>query len=410
LTGVAFATPKTAAVTLPSCAGDSGFNFIANYDANSTVADDTSVTGGDHNESCDANSTVGGGSYNYIFKYFNMYVGNPVKGSNSFLGGGEFNGVRDTEMFVGGGANNHGEGGQNSAIFGGTANAVYSYGDDFIGAGTYNSIEYRSGDSVVLGGFENYTVSGEAVIAGGYENTMPYTRSDYYRYDGFIGGGSGNRVLGTEAVVTGGQDSVGDGEAATIPGGDHNEADGKGGFAAGFHAYAQNDGDFVWADEPQGAKRLTATQPNEFLVRATGGAAFLSNTSLSTGAILPPGSGSWSSTSDRGEKYDLRPADRAAILEKIGHLPVTEWSYRSEPHVRHIGPMAQDFHSAFFVGADDRHLTTVDEDGVVFAAAQALHAENSALGRELRYLHVHNAALGRRLSEMESSFARFSHR
>jgi hypothetical protein len=35
--------------------------------------------------------------------------------------------------------------------------------------------------------------------------------------------------------------------------------------------------------------------------------------------------------------------------------------------------MAQDFHEAFGVGRDERHITTVDADGVALAAIQGLN-------------------------------------
>ena len=35
--------------------------------------------------------------------------------------------------------------------------------------------------------------------------------------------------------------------------------------------------------------------------------------------------------------------------------------------------MAQDFHQAFNLGEDDRHITTIDADGVALAAIQGLH-------------------------------------
>ena len=51
-----------------------------------------------------------------------------------------------------------------------------------------------------------------------------------------------------------------------------------------------------------------------------------------------------------------------------------EWSYTTERGVRHVGPMAQDFYAAFNVGEDDRHITSIDEDGVALAAIKALNA------------------------------------
>jgi len=37
--------------------------------------------------------------------------------------------------------------------------------------------------------------------------------------------------------------------------------------------------------------------------------------------------------------------------------------------------MAQDFHAAFHVGADDKSISTVDERGVALAAIQGLYAD-----------------------------------
>jgi len=39
--------------------------------------------------------------------------------------------------------------------------------------------------------------------------------------------------------------------------------------------------------------------------------------------------------------------------------------------VLHLGPVAQDFHAAFGLGADDKHIATVDADGVALAPSRA---------------------------------------
>ena len=38
-----------------------------------------------------------------------------------------------------------------------------------------------------------------------------------------------------------------------------------------------------------------------------------------------------------------------------------------------MGPMAQDFYAAFSVGEDDKHISTIDPDGVALAGVQALY-------------------------------------
>jgi hypothetical protein len=84
----------------------------------------------------------------------------------------------------------------------------------------------------------------------------------------------------------------------------------------------------------------------------------------------------WLTTSDRNAKQDIAPVDAAAILEKISALPVASWSFKTEPDVKHIGPMAQDFRAAFGLGPNDTSIATVDADGVALAAIQALAAED----------------------------------
>jgi hypothetical protein len=54
--------------------------------------------------------------------------------------------------------------------------------------------------------------------------------------------------------------------------------------------------------------------------------------------------------------------------------------------VRHIGPMAQDFYAAFQVGADDTHITTIDENGVALAAIKGLYQQNQELKAQIEAL------------------------
>ena len=96
--------------------------------------------------------------------------------------------------------------------------------------------------------------------------------------------------------------------------------------------------------------------------------------------------------SDRNLKEGFAAVDPGAVLAKVLALPLTTWSYRGEP-VRHLGPMAQDFHAAFGLGADDRHIHTLDAGGVVLAAIQGLHALVAAQARQLAAIERECAAL-----------------
>jgi hypothetical protein len=187
-------------------------------------------------------------------------------------------------------------------------------------------------------------------------------------------------------TVLGGYGNVASGVASTVPGGYENVAAGDDSFAAGYESHAMTPGSFVWSDYSSNASPLTSTRPNQFLVRASGGVILYTNNRLSAGVKLSPGSGSWASASDRSIKEGVRPVSCEALLDKLATLPISKWSYRSEFGVRHLGPMAQDFYAAFHVGEDDRHISTVDEDGVTLAVAKALLAEEDALRIRRRVL------------------------
>jgi hypothetical protein len=73
--------------------------------------------------------------------------------------------------------------------------------------------------------------------------------------------------------------------------------------------------------------------------------------------------------------------------------------------VPHIGPMAQDFYAAFHIGADDRHIATIDEDGVALVAVKALHAENASLRGDVVELRGENASLRRSLAKLAETVA-----
>ncbi len=78
--------------------------------------------------------------------------------------------------------------------------------------------------------------------------------------------------------------------------------------------------------------------------------------------------------SDRDLKRNIEPIDEQAVLESIARMPVSTWSYKSDdPSVRHLGPMAQDFHAAFGLGSTDRAYDPIDAHGVELAAIKALY-------------------------------------
>jgi hypothetical protein len=345
-------------------------------------AEDSFVGAGDLNQisSGGAGSFIGGGGFEYALGG-NLSAGNQISGSDAFIGAGDQNVVSADDAAVVTGINN-GVSGTYASIGGGQSNVLSGY-RGFIGAGVSNTIAGGATDAAIAGG-----------------NTNSVTASY-----GAIAGGEGSRVSGTAGAVGGGETNVASGTASTVPGGYHNTAAGTASFAAGFGADANANGSFVWSDDSGSSKHLVATRANQFLVRASGGVAIYSNPALTSGVSLAAGSGAWSNLSDRTMKTDVSTLDDDAILSKVAALPVSEWSYTSERGVRHIGPMAQDFYAAFRVGEDDRHITTIDEDGVALAAVKALHAENAALRAAVAPLRDRNVRLAARVAALQTDEA-----
>ncbi len=207
--------------------------------------------------------------------------------------------------------------------------------------------------------------------------------------------------------------STANGVFATIPGGYANLAGGTYSFAAGARASAGQTGTFVWSDGSDGDTTLASTRAYQFLARASGGFTLYTNAASTVGAQLGAGSGTWASLSDRNAKTNIAPLDDSAVLAKVAAMPISRWSYKTEHGVRHVGPMAQDFYAAFKVGEDDRHITSIDEDGVALAAIKALHAENARirakdaaqigqLRRELAAERAHDRRVDAELASLEA--------
>jgi hypothetical protein len=341
---------------------------------------------------------IGGGTSNTIAA---QNAGNPV--TNGFIGGGESNLIMAfTDGFIGAGSTNTVTG-PRAAIVSGSGNsvaatdAILASGEGntisvsgtmgFIGDGSGNSV--TNGYGVVMSG-NNNSVSGQyGVIGSGINNTVSGE-------GGYIASGGYNNVAGEGAVIVGGFNSTAGGNFATVPGGYVNSAAGTYSFAAGARASAANTGTFVWSDGSDGDAILTSSRNYQFLARAAGGFTLWTNAASTVGAMLAPGSGTWASASDRNLKTDVAGIDDDAVLDKVASLPISRWSYKSERGVSHVGPMAQDFYAAFKLGQDDKHITSIDEDGVALAAIKALHAEN-------RSVHAENAHLRSRLAAVEAS-------
>jgi len=448
-------------VTPSPCAGVTGSDSFVGETGNNGSGQSnfaggqfSAVLGGIYNQSCDMGSAVGGGNTNRIGNNgnaFDSFIGggtfngilsdeaaigsgleNLVEGTYGFIGGGEFNVAGGTAAVVGGGEGNYATG--NGSVLdgggysfvnaggGGAANQVTGT-DSFLGAGDQNNVD--AAQSAIVGGSANTVGSSatQSFIGSGSSNTTS-SEGSFIGSGGInsissvatysaIPGGYQNVVSGPYASILGGFGNTISGSYAAIAGGRNNTAAGELSFAAGYHADAVNNGSFVWSDYSAGSALVKDTVKNEFVARASGGVIFYSNEGATTGVQLSPGEGTFASLSDRNAKTNIVPLDDASILAKVDALRVERWSYKSDTSVRHVGPMAQDFYAAFGTGVDDRHITSIDEDGVALAAIKALdeklievraseHRKDMEIGR----LRANFAALSARVDALANTHRR----
>ena len=236
--------------------------------------------------------------------------------------------------------------------------------------------------TTIGGGYSNHAVSLLSTIGGGATNHAAAAGAT-------IAGGIANIAIGERSSVGGGERNRAFGTASAVPGGYLNFAGGHYAFAAGIRAQAAHHRSFVW-----GGSDTVDTQSQadgDFVVYAptrirlfagtvgsgdcevgtgnTGGNLSCSGT-ITAASFVPP--------SDRALKAAVVPVDVEDVLARVVAMPIAEWSYTATPGVRHMGPMGQDFHAAFGLGATDKGIATVDADGVALAAIQGLNAKLEA--------------------------------
>jgi len=270
--------------------------------------------------------------------------------------------------------------------------------------------------------------------------------------------GESSTAMGRSTTASGvsstamGRDTLAGGNYSTAMG-YQSEARGVASVAIGASASAAHDNTFVWSDGSIG-NYFDSTAPNQFLIRAAGGvgigtvapqaslhvasratfpqAQLLLTQTANDYARLQMGVGtnskwmfavqpaaapnlefylgesklaeltssgamfaqSFNPPSDRNAKENFDPVIPQEVLKKVAGLTISRWNFIGDTATPHVGPMAQDFHAAFGLGTDDKHIATVDADGVALAAIQGLNQKVEAAERE-------NTALKDRVEMLE---------
>jgi len=343
------------------------------------------VGGGFQNRAGGSRSTIGGGDTN------------DTSGYQATVGGGASNQASGVSATVGGGGSNTADG-DKATVGGGGDNTASGSWSTVSGGETNEASGYRA---TVSGGVNNVASGNSATVSGGGNNIAS-------GQDASVGGGVNNVASGFTASVGGGDSNTASDRYATVPGGRSNMAEGDYSLAAGHRAKANHRGAFVWGDST--VADVASERNDQFRSRANGGARFDVNNgrwvniwdngagrliNTSTGAFLSTG-GAWTNASDRGQKQNFAPVEGREVLEALSQVPISTWNYiAQEPGIRHMGPVAQDFHAAFGLGEDERHISTVDADGVALAAIQELYAQTQALEAE-------NAAQQEQIDDLEA--------
>lgn len=425
------------------------FGTVSGGAANKVTGIFGTIGGGFENVTLDLPySTIGGGYGNQVSAGGSTIGGgyqNLASGGDSVVAGGEGNMATNLYATVCGGYHN---------VAGGAG--AFVGGGGFDGSYRAYSSNYALGNaSVIGGGFENRTTNDYTTVGGGEFNyayntgaTVAGGISDQAGGSvAVVCGGNANDALGDESFIGGGYNNAAGGAYSVVPGGEFNDAGGKFSFAAGRYANAGYDGCFVWSDS-QGS--CYSDRTNQFKIRAGGGVemdvngssglnpaalkisststngvglwvsqsssdavAVFGNASPGTGDIIKGFSGTYANnlvfevqndgtvrskgvvlTSDRNAKAGFSRVNAESILEKVAALPITEWHYKDDSAgIRHVGPMAQDFHAAFHLnGKDNKHISVVDEGGVALAAIQGL---NEKLDKQAAQLKTRDAQIAR---------------
>ncbi len=374
-------------------------------------------------------SAIGGGFNNNIF----------TNSASATIAGGAVNDIGGNSDYstIGGGNNNNIAGTSPSSIIAGGisndigVNAFYSA----IGGGSDNNIANGAVAATVAGGASNDVGANSQYtsIGGGYDNTI-LINSSY----GTIPGGAFN-VAASYAFAAGRRAKAN--HQGSFVWADSTDADFASTTTNQFRVRAVGGMEVIGGTNTVEAFKYSGSRSGGFgspvaygennntsgssapTLRLVGkggnaGDGVLSVSTLGTGDLARFGNasafvawlttnGTWNAlafnpTSDRAAKENFTPINPREVLEKVTALPLARWNYKAVPGAEHIGPVAQDFHAAFGLnGADDKHIATVDADGVALAAIQGLNQKLEQTHAELKRRDAENAELKNELDQLK---------
>lgn len=155
-------------------------------------------------------------------------------------------------------------------------------------------------------------------------------------------------------------------------------------------------GGFAFSNITTGGSELFIA--NDGRVRMGGGGA--SNFQLDVSGNLEI-AGTLTQNSSRAVKTAFANVDARQTLELLSDMQMSVWTYQNDhTAARHIGPMAEDFHAAFGLGVDNRHIAPSDQSGVALVAIQGLNSVIEDKDREIQDLKARVDALERLVTRL----------
>ena len=276
----------------------------------------------------------------------------------------------------------------------------------------------------------------KAAFRAGYVNGTQWDDANIGNYSVAIG--ENVRASGDNGVAFGVRSTAANVSSFAV--GEDNTASGAASVAMGYHAHTNaKSGSFVFSDRSsadstragnahQATFRVSCgfrifTSSNQSTGVAFGGSSVSnlgsicpteyfgqSNTMIatSTGAYLSSG-GTWTNASDVNLKHNFESVTGDDVLARLRRVPIRSWSYKADRGtIRHLGPTAQDFYSAFGLGADEVSIATVDADGVALAGVAALDSRTLAQARKIEALERENAELKKRMERLEGLLSKLT--
>jgi hypothetical protein len=386
-------------------ATDGGYSTVAGGQDNHAFAMHSTVSGGQIDSALAPFATVGGG---YMNTAGAGLLANPDSGEAATVAGGYGNRATGHYSTIGGGSQNAADR-HSSTVGGGYQNfasndvATISGGQKNLASGTGSSVGGGYADtatsnySTVGGGVQNKAAASYATVGGGEKNKAEDNGTT-------IAGGCENSASDVYGTVGGGRRNSNAGQYSVIPGGRQDTLTSSADYsmAFGYAVYVNNPYRVVFFDSVNSG-RLGINRDDH----NAGGIAYPIHVGTDgtngNGAYLTSG-GTWTNGSSRTFKENFQKLESQELLRKISSMPVEAWQYKNTDE-RHIGPVSEDFVSAFNVGTvaadgsrDNKYLSPGDVAGVALAGVKELIRENEELKQMI-------GELNRKIAELEKAQA-----